>query len=70
MMAIIIYAYYICTAREGVEFETFVLDCPLFKERIVVERSRKIWDEGPQSGQFVIEKAKLVEKDSHRSWIS
>ncbi|MHC1635041.1 MAG: diphthine--ammonia ligase [Candidatus Methanospirareceae archaeon] len=54
---------YICTAGEGGEFETFVLDCPLFKEKIVVEKSRKIWDEKTQSGQLVIEKAMLVEKE-------
>ena len=38
----------------------------------MVERSRtrKVRDEGPQSGQIVIEKAKSVKKDFHRSWIS
>jgi ABC transporter with metal-binding/Fe-S-binding domain ATP-binding protein len=53
---------YVCTGGEGGEFETLVLDCPLFKKRIVVEGSRTQWDEKTQSGQFIVEKAKLVRK--------
>lgn len=52
---------YVCTGGEGGEFETFVTYCPLFKERIVVEESRKVWDKQTMSGQFIIEKARLAE---------
>ena len=51
---------YVCTGGEGGEFETFVINCPLFEERIVIEKSRKIWDAKTMSGQLVIEKATLA----------
>lgn len=51
---------YVCTAGEGGEFETFVIYCPLFKERIIVEKSKKIWDRKTTSGQLIIEKAMLA----------
>jgi len=51
---------YVCTGGEGGEFETFVTNCPLFKERVVVVESRKVWDEPTMSGQLVIEKARLA----------
>ena len=53
---------YVCTGGEGGEFETFVTNCPLFKERVVVVESRKVWDEPTMSGQLVIEKARLVRR--------
>ena len=53
---------YVCTGGEGGEFETLVVDCPLFKKRIVIEGSRTQWDEKTQSGQFIVERARLVRK--------
>jgi len=50
----------VCTGGEGGEFETFVINCPLFTERIIVKKSKKIWDGKTMSGQLVIEKATLA----------
>lgn len=54
--------YKIHLAGEGGEFETFVLDCPLFKERIEVKDYEKIWDEETRSGGLLIKKVELIEK--------
>jgi len=51
---------YVCTGGEGGEFETLVVYCPLFKERIVVKKSRTEWDDVTMSGQLIIEEAALV----------
>ncbi|WP_229234103.1 diphthine--ammonia ligase [Candidatus Methanoliparum sp. LAM-1] len=51
---------YVCIAGEGGEFETFVIYCPLFKERIIVEKSKKTWDRKTTSGKLIIEKAMLA----------
>lgn len=45
---------------EGGEAETFVLDAPLFRKRIEVEKSRT--EKTGENGVFVIEKARLVAK--------
>jgi asparagine synthase (glutamine-hydrolysing) len=50
---------YVCTGGEGGEFETLVVYCPLFGERVIVKKSRKVWDEKTMSGQLIIEKAYL-----------
>jgi diphthine-ammonia ligase len=55
---------YVCTGGEGGEFETFVTYCPLFKERIVIEKSRKLWDKQTISGQLIIEKAAITSRSS------
>lgn len=52
--------YGINLAGEGGEYETFVLDAPMFTEEIVIEESRKAWS--GQSGHLIIEKASLREK--------
>ncbi len=49
---------------EGGEAETFVLDCPLFKKKLVVEESEKQM-ESECCGQYVIKKIKLVNKQSN-----
>jgi len=36
--------YGVHLAGEGGEYETLVLDAPLYKKRIVVKKTRKIWD--------------------------
>ena len=46
---------------EGGEGETFVLDCPLFKQRVEVLESDTHWR--GDSGYFQISKARLVKKD-------
>jgi len=46
-------------AGEGGEFETFVLNCPLFKKRIEIIKSETKWDDKTQTGQFHITEAKL-----------
>lgn len=49
---------------EGGEYETFVCDSPLFKQRIEITRTTKTWSQ--DSGILFIEKAELVEKkNSH-----
>ena|SRR2546425_2510804 len=45
---------------EGGEYETFVVDAPDFKKRIIVEESRSVWE--GQSGHFDIKKASFREK--------
>ena len=45
---------------EGGEGETFVLDAPLFKKRIEIEKSRT--EKTGENGVFLIEKARLVAK--------
>ena len=52
--------YHIHLAFEGGEAETMVLDGPLFKKKIEILKSKKIWE--GDSGSFVVEDAKLVEK--------
>jgi len=48
---------------EGGEYESLVLDCPIFKKKIMIENYKKIWDRKTDSGQLKIEKAVLVSKD-------
>lgn len=45
---------------EGGEAETFVLDCPLFKNRLIVRSGRKSWRLG--RGIFIIDEIDIVEK--------
>ena len=47
-------------AGEGGEFETFVLDCPLFSKRIEIVEAHKEWK--GDSGVYVIECARTVQK--------
>ncbi|MEM5814732.1 MAG: TIGR00289 family protein [Candidatus Aenigmatarchaeota archaeon] len=45
---------------EGGEYETAVLDCPLFRQRIEITKAEKAWKGA--SGRYVISAAKLVPK--------
>ena len=45
---------------EGGEFETFVLNCPMFKKKIEILDNIKHWDVKTQSGWLEIRKAELV----------
>jgi len=47
---------------EGGEYETFVLDCPLFKKRIIIEEAENSI-ESENTGQYIIKKLKLVKKN-------
>lgn len=47
-------------AGEGGEFESFVLDGPLFRKRLEIRDAEKIWKD--DSGSYVIRKLELVEK--------
>ncbi len=48
-------------AGEGGEYESLVLDCPLFKKKLLLEDSEIIMD-GNNCGIFNIRKAKLIDK--------
>lgn len=54
--------YKISVNGEGGEYESFVLDCPLFKEKIVVDASENHWDKKTNSGELYIKKIKTVSK--------
>lgn len=54
--------YGINVAGEGGEYESLVLDCPMFKKRIEITDSEKIWDGKTNSGKLLIKDAKLAEK--------
>jgi len=45
---------------EGGEYETIVLDCPLFQKKVEVTDSEKKWE--GNSGSFIIKNAKFVDK--------
>jgi len=47
-------------AGEGGEFETLVLDCPLFKKRLVIDEESKEWNR--DNGIMLVKKAHLIEK--------
>lgn len=49
-------------AFEGGEAETFVLDCPMFKKRLVIEDAEKSMD-SQHSGVYKIKKVKLINKN-------
>jgi diphthine-ammonia ligase len=52
--------YQVNIAGEGGEFETTVCDGPIFKQRIVISKSKKIWDKKTGSGYLQVEEARLV----------
>jgi len=47
-------------AGEGGEFETLVLDCPLFSRKLEIAQAEKVWKDN--AGIFEIKDAKLVDK--------
>jgi len=47
-------------AFEGGEAETIVLDCPIFKRKILITKAERVWK--GDSGIFEIRDAKLMEK--------
>jgi ABC transporter with metal-binding/Fe-S-binding domain ATP-binding protein len=52
--------YKINVAGEGGEFETFVIDCPLYSKKIEITDSKKKWE--GNSGVLIIKDAKLLER--------
>ena len=51
---------YVCTAGEGGEFETLVLDAPFFKKRMKIINAAKSWD--GSSGQYKVKDVVLEDK--------
>jgi ABC transporter with metal-binding/Fe-S-binding domain ATP-binding protein len=51
---------YVCTGGEGGEFETLVIDCPLFKKRLQILEAEPHWD--GMAGWYEIKRAALVDK--------
>lgn len=47
---------------EGGEAETFVTDCSLFKQKIVIDDFEKVWDSKTSSGHIVVNKSSLSPK--------
>jgi len=54
--------YDISLVGEGGEYETLVLDAPLYRARLEVVEARKKWDSFRLSGVLEVLKARLVEK--------
>ncbi len=53
--------YKVSVAGEGGEFETLVLDCPLYvKGRLEIVDAEQRWDAKARSGTFVVKKAAVV----------
>lgn len=48
-------------AGEGGEYETFVLDCPLFRKRLEILDAETVWNR--DSGFYLFKKVKLAKKD-------
>lgn len=48
-------------AGEGGEFESLVLDCPLFKKKLMIEKAEVV-EESRNVARMIIQKAKLVKK--------
>lgn len=47
---------------EGGEYETLVLDGPIFKSRLQITDSKIVWDEKTGSGYLHVKRARLLEK--------
>lgn len=54
--------YDIHLVGEGGEFETFVLDCPLFKKKLKIIKAEKQWNNKTKSGWLKINKVELLNK--------
>ncbi len=52
--------YGISPVGEGGEYETFVIDAPIFRKKIAILEANKIWD--GQRGYFLIKRATLEDK--------
>ncbi|HLD42050.1 MAG TPA: diphthine--ammonia ligase [archaeon] len=54
--------YNIHIGGEGGEYESLVLDCPLYKKKVEVKKSSINWDEKTHSGHLAIGDVKVVKK--------
>ena len=52
-------------AGEGGEFESLVLDCPIFKKRLVIEKF-VIKEENEYTARMVVKKTKLEKKSKQK----
>ena len=50
---------HINVAGEGGEYESFVLNCPMFKQEIIINKSKKIM-QSDNTGKLIISQAKLI----------
>ncbi len=53
--------YGVHVAGEGGEFESLVLDCPLFKKKLILEEV-EIKEENKNTARLIVKKAQLVIK--------
>ena len=53
--------YHINVAGEGGEFETFVTDSPMFKQKIRINQAKAVMED-ENTGQFLIKKVSLIKK--------
>ena len=51
---------YVCTGGEGGEFETLVLDSPLFNKQLKILNAEPLWD--GRAGVYKVKEAVLIEK--------
>ncbi|MCX6818753.1 MAG: TIGR00289 family protein [Candidatus Aenigmarchaeota archaeon] len=51
--------YGISIVGEGGEFETFVINCPLFKKKLKIIKAKKQWDAKTKSGVLIIKEVAL-----------
>lgn len=49
---------------EGGEAESLVLDCPLFKKKLMIDEFEKIWNPKISSGKIIVKSAHLETKDT------
>ncbi|MCD6448570.1 MAG: TIGR00289 family protein [Thermoplasmata archaeon] len=54
--------YGINVAGEGGEFETLVIDCPLYRKKLRIIEAERKWD--GSRGTYEVRKAELIEKDA------
>ncbi len=58
----------VSTVGEGGEFETLVINCPLFDGRIRIVRWHTVWDDKTLNGQFIVDDA-FLERVGRREWM-
>jgi uncharacterized protein (TIGR00290 family) len=51
---------YVCTGGEGGEFETLVIDCPMFKKQLKILEAEPHWD--GMAGWYEIKNVELIDK--------
>jgi diphthine-ammonia ligase len=54
--------YEISVMGEGGEFESFVLDCPLFRKKLILLEAKRQWEEKTRSGWLEIKNLGFIDK--------